>query len=1209
MSTLRAVVPFAALHLVFPCAAWAGITSTPLSAPSPLEDLAFEKLSPEQSGVDFRNPLLPDHPQNYLYYSGFACGAVCIGDVNLDGFPDLFFVSGPEDNGLYLQDPKQPLRFHRKNGVGVDGDGRWGSGAVFVDIDADGDLDIYVCNYDSPNQLYINHVVPDGVVRFTEEAAAYGLDFSGASQMAAFADFDRDGDLDVYVLTNRFYRPGGRPETPPFKIVDGKPVVLPDFQRYYHLRQRGPNDFEMDSYGQPDVLFRNDGQREGYRVFTDVTEAAGISGIGHGLSVTWWDYNQDGFPDLYIGNDFTDPDRLYRNKGDGTFRECLAEVMPYCTWSSMGADSGDLNNDGWPDFISADMAATTHYKAKINMGDMGQHRWLMENGWPRQTMRNTVFINSQGGMFMETAYLSGLAASDWTWAVQIADFDADGREDVFLSNGMARNFSDADIPFGARELIGKSEWDLYRDTPPMLERNLAFRNEGELLFSDRSASWGLDDEGMSYAAATGDLDNDGLPDLVVANLDDAVSIYRNRAAPAGAQRMALQLRMPGGNPHAFGAEIVAETDRGLRLYRYHNPHTGFLSSNDPRIQLGLGEARTLRSLTVRWPDGCRQEFRDLPAGYLHTLTYEAQNGRRASPDPDPDPERLFEIDLALSTLVSHRESPFNDYASQPLLPGKLSQLGPGLAVADVNADGVDDIWMGGASSQSGTLLLSAPSGHQVAPGPWEADAGCEDMGALWFDADGDGRLDLFVASGTNEFRAGTPPQRNRLYRQVDPGRFERVPDGALPDTAAFTSCLAAADFDGDGDLDLFLGTRCIPGRYPAAADSFLWENVSSVGTIRFRESAAAPQLKGVGLVTGAIFTDVNGDGWLDLLVVREWGSPVYLENVEGRFRDRSEEAGISRLSGWWNSICRGDFDEDGDIDYALGNTGLNTKYGSPDSTKPLVLFSGDMDGAGEIQLVEAKFGKEGLLPIRGRSCSSAAMPFIAGKFSSYRSFASAGLAEIYSERRLEEADRFEAVELRSGLLLNESTGGSALLHWKPLPVPAQASPVFGCVAADVDADGHLDLVLAQNLFTREPETGLWRGSPGAVLIGDGSGEFRPVPAGLSGFSVPGDGKGLASGRFSGTGARLSVAVAQNNGPLLVYAVTSSAGAKGDETAGWVEYPPGTRLVFDRAAGKRFAFEFAAGEGYLSQSANRALLPAGFHPAEAAVLKPNASPEN
>ncbi len=1201
----RAPFLLAASGFLFPCGSGAGITSVPLNTAPPDGTTAFEKLSPDRSGVDFRNPLLPDHPLNYLYHSGFACGAVCIGDIDLDSWPDLFFTSGPGANALYIQDAATPLHFQRDVDAGVDGGDRWASGAALVDIDGDTDLDIYVCNYDSPNQLYINQVVPEGTVRFTEEAEACGLAFSGASQMAAFADFDGDGDLDLYLLQNRLYRPGGRPEKPPFRIVDGKPVVLPEFQRYYHLRQAGPSNFQMDSYGQPDVLFRNDGKKAGHPVFTDVTEAAGIAGIGHGLSVTWWDYNRDGLPDLYIGNDFTDPDRLYHNNGNGTFRECLAEVLPHCTWSSMGADSGDFNNDGWPDLLSADMAATTHYKAKINMGDMTQHRWLMESGWPRQAMRNMLFVNSQGGMFMETAYLSGLAASDWTWAVQIADFDADGREDVFLSNGMSRNFSDADIPFGARELTGKSEWEHYRDTPPMLERNLAFRNEGDLQFSNRSESWRLNDEGMSYAAATGDLDNDGLPDLVVANLDDTISIHHNRAAAADVHRIALLLQMPGENSHALGAEIIAETDHGLLLYRYNNPHTGFLSSNDPRIQLGLGEARTLRNLTIRWPDGTRQIHRDLPAGHLYTVTYTAPQTEKR-PSPEPGPPRLLSLDLSRSALLTHRETPFEDYASQPLLPGKLSQLGPGVAVADVNADGTDDIWMGGASRQAGSLLLSSSAGHRITPGPWEADALCEDMGALWFDADADGRLDLFVASGSNEFKPGTPPQKNRLYRQTDSGSFERVPDSDLPDTAAFTSSLAAADFDGDGDLDLFLGTRCIPGQYPVAADSYLWENTSTGGAIRFRESTAAPALSGIGLVTGGIFTDVNGDGWSDLLVVREWGSPVFLQNFRGTFSDRSAEAGLSEMTGWWNSICRGDFDEDGDIDYMLGNAGLNTKYGKPDASKLLVLYSGDMDGVGGTELVEAKFGEAGLLPIRGRSCSSAVMPFIAEKFSSYRAFASADLADIYTERRLENADRFEAAELRSGILLNESSGERSTLRWKSLPLLAQASPVFGCVAADVDGDGHLDLVLAQNLYTREPETGLWRGSPGAVLVGDGSGEFRHVLAGISGFSVPGDGKGMAAGRFFGPGIRFSVATAQNNGPLLVHAGSLST-RTGGEAAPWVEHPPGVRLVFAGPAGRRFAFEFSAGEGYLSQSANRALLPEGFDPLQATVINPNQEP--
>ena len=656
-----------------------------VKSPSALSQ--FSRITSEVSGLDFVPPLYPDHEMSYLYHSGFSTGGICIGDLNGDQIPDLFLVSGPEANALYLQSDQQSLKFSQVSlDPTIDGSERWGTGAAVVDIDNDGDLDIFICNYDSPNQLLINETTAPDQVRFVESARAFGLAQVDATMMPAFADYDLDGDLDLYVLNNQYYRPGGRPEKPPFKITNGKPTVLPEFSKYYELREVSPGNLTMDTYGRPDQLYRNEGpDASGQIRFAEVSQAAGIAGNGHGLSATWWDFNQDHYPDLYVGNDFTEPDRLYRNNQDGTFTEVLGTVMPYCTWSSMGAAAADFNNDGRLDFFSADMAATTHFAQKVNMGDMSRHRWLMENGWPRQIMRNMLYINTGTASFMETAWMSGVAQSDWTWAVKASDFDSDGQVDLFLSNGMARNFSDADIPMNTGMLIGQTIWERYKNKPPMPQKNIAFRNLGNLQFEDVASQWGLDQNAMSYGAATGDLDGDGDVDLVVANLGEEVSLFRNDLV--GGTRVSLRLRGVQSNRGGIGSTVTMESG-GRQQVRYFNPTGGFLSSNGYEVVFGMAGNETIDRLTIHWPSGRIQTLSKLPAGYRYVLN-ETDASDQTTPSPKTVSVPFKEVSQALNLTFKHQEKSFDDYQRQPLLPSKLSQFGPGHGWGDVNGDGKD----------------------------------------------------------------------------------------------------------------------------------------------------------------------------------------------------------------------------------------------------------------------------------------------------------------------------------------------------------------------------------------------------------------------------------------------------------------------------------------------------------------------------------------
>ncbi|MBN1442183.1 MAG: CRTAC1 family protein, partial [Planctomycetes bacterium] len=719
------------------------IRARPLAARESLPDgePLFESLPPERTGIDFACRMDRSHPRSNLNHTAFVSGGAAMGDVTGDGRPDLFFTYGPGENRLYRQG--DDLRFEDvTESAGVGGGDAWGVGAAMADIDSDGDLDIYVCNYGSPNQLFINR--GDGR-SFLEAAADRGLDLEDASLMPYFADYDLDGDLDVFVLTYRYYRPGGRPKEPPVGFKDGKPYILPEFEKYYFLREIGPNRFTADTCGRPDRFFRNDGGR-----FTDVGEQAGIRAPGHGLSAIWWDYDEDGLLDIYVANDFTDPDHLYRNRGDGTFTDVIASVTSIMTWSSMGSDLGDIDGDGRLDLLVGEMSPTTHRKEKMVMGEIGDRGWFLENNWPRQVMRNHLFLSTGAGRFMEVAFLCGLARSDWTWGPKLLDLDGDGRVDALIANGCARMSNDADVPVTVQMLVGQTEWDIWKDQPPLREQDLAFRNEGDLRFRNASREWGLDHVGMSYSSAHGDLDGDGDLDLVTIHLDERVGIYRNRESRN--HRVIVALEAMATHRSAVGAVVRIETPDGAEQIRVVNPQTGYAASNDPALHFGLGAQDTIRRLSVTWPGGGVQRFEDLEADHRYTIVEpDAPPEERPAESTAPTRRSFEEIARAAGLAFVHRETPFDDYARQPLLPGKLSQLGGGMAWGDADGDGDDDLFLCGAAGQAGELYLRAAPGRfersRAVEDVFRADERSEDMAALWLDADGDGDLDLLVTSG------------------------------------------------------------------------------------------------------------------------------------------------------------------------------------------------------------------------------------------------------------------------------------------------------------------------------------------------------------------------------------------------------------------------------------------------------------------------------
>lgn len=1073
---------------------------------TPREPQLFVPVAPEASGITFANTLPEDSAVNivnYLYY--YNGGGVAAGDIDGDGLIDLYFTSNLGSNRLYRN--LGNFRFEDITArAGVADSVGWKSGVTMADVNGDGRLDIYVSgvNYrgmKGRNVLYINN--GDGT--FTDRTDEYGLAFSGYSTQATFFDYDGDGDLDMYLLNTS---------------------TMADLAASPHTSRT------VRSAKAGDRLYRND-----HGHFVDVSASAGIYGgvEGFGLGVVVSDVNLDGCPDIYVANDFPENDFLYLNNCNGTFTESIAQATGHTSKFSMGADAADFNNDGRPDIAVLDMLPDSERIRKTAQTaesyELFNH--YLAAGYYYQYARNTLQLNRgvTGGKlrFSEIGLLAGIAATDWSWAPLFADFDNDGRKDLFVTTGIYRRPNDLDyiasldsIPRGVEPPVAR----LIAKMPHVPQPNYAFHNNGDLTFTNQAAAWGLDAPGFSNGAVYVDLDNDGALDLVVNNLNAPATVYRNRARDldsAGHHFLTVTLRGSGANTAGIGAKVIVTGPGGRQLVEVM-PTRGFESSVDPRAHFGLGATSRVDSLIVIWPDRRYQTLTNVAADQF--ITVSQADARSLPPNrPSAQPPPFSDVTDRMPISYKHAENTFFDFGREPLMPHLLSTEGPALAVGDVNGDGLDDIYVGGAKWQAGALFLQDASGHfhPAAEPAFRADSLDEDVDAAFFDADGDGDLDLYVVSGGNEFWEGAPLQ-DRLYLNDGHGNFTRS-ETALPTFFHNGSCVAASrDF-------LFVGSRVVARQYGVLPRSYLLEN-DGHGHFRDVTSEKAPGLDSVGMVSRATWVDYDGDGKLDLIVVGEWMPVRVFHQENGRFVDRTTEAGFAGTNGWWTSIQAADVNGDGRPDLVLGNLGLNS-FIRASRAEPAQLYVGDFLNSGRLLQILTSYRHGVSYPLVGRDELLQVMPSLRKTYPTYESFGASRIQNIIPGKELKNAHVLEADTLASAVALNRGDG-TFELH--ALPVEAQFAPIYASLAGDFDGDGKIDLVVAGNFYGVTPIEGRYDASYGLLLRGDGRGGFTAVDMERSGLAIDGQVRHMALLKRA-NGQRLIV-VARNNDRLQLEQVPS-----------------------------------------------------------------------
>tara|TARA_R110000823_G_scaffold21778_1_gene65681 strand:+ start:13884 stop:17390 length:3507 start_codon:yes stop_codon:yes gene_type:complete len=1115
----------------------------------------FIQLSSDETGVDFSNNLPLDdelNVLNYIYY--FNGGGVAAGDLNNDGLLDLFFTGNQVSNEMYINEGNFKFKKSTKD-AGLASIG-WSSGVSMVDINADGWLDIYVCQAGSPNAknrknlLYINQKNS----KFKEMAVEYGLADESYSTQATFFDYDLDGDLDMYLL-NHMHKMEGLNQ-PKQKKINGESKNT-------------------------DKLYRNNGVgANGHPTFTDVSQTAGITIEGYGLGVGISDFDKDGFTDIYVSNDFVSNDVLYWNQGDGTFKNRIAEFIGHQSHNGMGNDLADINNDGLTDIIVMDMLPTTNERQKkmLNKPNYDFYKYNLKMGYQPQYMRNTLQLN-QGIMngithFGEVGQYSGISSTDWSWAALLADYDLDGQKDLYVTNGYLKDMTDLDfINYRRRQSIFRTQEQadsLYLASivklPEVALQNYFFRNKGDLKFKNVSDTWVPHSPGFSNGAIYADLDNDGDLDLVTNNLNETATILKNTIDTVSPEFNYLTVLFQGDvdNPKGIGAKVWTYSGGGTQFAENYTTR-GFQSSIAPNLNFGFGYNTKIDSLKVIWPDGKSQILDTIKLNQKVTLFYsDAIYKEKVTPLLDP-----YLFTKSYEIKARHEELDFSDYRIEPLLPHKFSNDGPSIAVADINGDGMDDLYIGGSYNFSGQLFTQSPN-SSFQKKPWINDIDLEDLGALFLDVDNDGDEDLYVVSGSNEFGNKKSNYQDRLYLNDGSGTFTKN-KSALPVMDNSSSCISAADFDRDGQLDLFVGGRVVPGDYGQSPKSVLLKNKNGIFEKVTQKVLPSEYL---GMVTASLWTDIDNDGWVDLMVVGEWMPITIFKNNNGELSEKIE---IENSSGWWNSINGGDFDNDGDIDYIAGNLGENSVF-KASKEYPLELYRGDFDKDGRIDPIITRYyeddnGKKRSYPFASRDLLADQMVDVKTKFQFYADYAQAQISDFITKESKASLEKLSAVLLSSCYIENLGDGGFKIHR---LPWQSQLSPVMGTTISDFNQDGNLDVLLTGNFYHNEVGQGRYDASKGLLLTGNGQGGFSVSSSTKNGFFVNGDGRALT--RLSTKNGYMVIA-SQNNDSLITYHHSSNKMRKHLPKNGVYHG------ILTNANGSKRKIELYKGEGYLSQSTN------------------------
>ena len=1175
------------------------------------EKTLFTELKSEETGIMFSNRIIENDTMNIVNFEYiYNGGGVALGDFNNDNKTDVYFTGNQVSNKLYINktaDSSSDLKFvDVTDKAKVSGEGRWSSGVSMIDINNDNLLDIYVSVTvkkradQRANLLYVNQGIDkEGIPTFKEMAKEYGIADTTHTTNAAFFDYDNDGDLDLYLVVNQ--------------MEDSR------FPNKYN--EKGKIIFSKKT----DRLYKNTLEK-GTVHFVDVSKEAGIFDDGFGLGINITDINRDGWKDIYVTNDFLTNDLLYINNKNGTFTERAKEYFKHTSYSAMGNDVSDINNDGLMDIIALDMMPANNYRKKM-MTPANSYATYQNNdrfNYIYQYARNTLQVN-QGknpvngqAIFSEIGLLAGVGQTDWSWTPMVTDFDNDGYRDIIITNGFPRDITDLDF-IAYRSSVGNLADPMYLlDYIPTVKlKNFAFHNNGHLGFDDVTDKWGITKPTSSNGAAYADLDNDGDLDYIVNNINDSASVYQNNLIQLKPQESNyLRVKFKGNKSNIAGIGALVEINYGKsekQVYE-HSPYRGYLSSVEPIAHFGLGKHNQIAQLKVTWGNGLTQTIDNIKANQV--ITIEEKNATSPLPDVQLAKENLLFADISdkLNVNYIHEEEDYIDFNVQKLIPHKFSQFGPALAVGDVNGDGIEDVFVGGSNNHKGKFLIQDKDGkfstQDLLSGKDGKEKITEDMGILLFDADVDGDLDLYIVSGSSEFQVDSPSLQDQFYLNDGKGHFQ-LTINALPKFLKSGSCVKAADYDQDGDLDLFVGGRVEPSAYPKPVSSYILRNDSpprlqkgsSVpshaggGGVIFTDVTAqiAPQLKNIGMICDVTWSDFDNDGWQDLVLAGEFMPITFLKNEKGVFGfAQTPNKSIANQIGWWTSIISGDFDNDGDMDYIAGNTGINTLLHASDE-HPVSVYAKDFNNDGFYDAIPTVYYKDlenKLKEFPYNTRDDLAKQFIQTRqrFQNYAKFSQATIKEILKPEELKDALILKANWLKSSYIKNK---GKGVFEIRELPIQAQFAPIFGMITQDFDQDGNLDVLLTGNDFGAEVAVGRNDALNGLLLKGNGKGNFTPVALDKSGYCVTGDAKSLV--KIMNPQGQLLTITSQNKNTLRFFEYhfpVRSIALKPNETT----------VLLKLKNGKTRREEIGFGSSFLSQSAHNLIISSDIESAEIIDIK-------